>query len=93
VIVFTHTHTHTHTQLLLPRAFGFHHEPREVFQTENYNGPSSLRICDGSGEDPTCGDQYNIFAEWSISDHLLYMNIPLGAAGCGSEIHQFRKAN
>lgn len=85
------THNRDLVPHLPPESFGFHHEPREVFQVETYTGPSSLRVCDGSGEDPTCGDQYNIFAEWSVSDHLLYMGVPLGSSGCGSsfEAHSF----
>jgi len=58
---------------------GFKHVGTEVFYTD-YNGPSSLRVCDGSGESSQCSDQY--YFDTSISDHLNYLGIPLGSAGC-----------
>lgn len=51
-----------------PLAFGYRHCPREVFY-ENVN--STYKICDLSGEDPTCSDQYK--EPDSVPDHLHYL--------------------
>jgi len=49
-------------------AMGFHHVPTEVW----YNEPStSYKVCDGSGEDPTCSD--SVALPISVSDHLDYL--------------------
>ena len=49
--------------------FGFHHMALEVFYKSNPNG--SHQLCDGSGEDPNCSDQY--LTDLNINDHLDYM--------------------
>ena len=39
-------------------------------------------VCDGSGEDPTCAEQY----KWlSVSDHLTYFGIGIGVNQCGDD--------
>jgi hypothetical protein len=58
---------------------GFRHASVEVYYT-NYNGASSLRVCDGSGESSQCSDQN--FLDTSISDHLNYLGIAVGSGGC-----------
>jgi hypothetical protein len=36
---------------------------------------SSYKVCDGSGEDPTCSD--SLLSPISVSDHLHYLGIPI----------------
>ena len=65
----------THNRDIVPHlpleAMGFHHTSTEVFYNENF---STVRICDGSGEDKKCSDQFDVP---SISDHLHYMNMSI----------------
>lgn len=65
----------THNRDIVPHlpleAMGFKHTSTEVFYNENF---STLRICDGSGEDKTCSDQFDVP---SISDHTYYMNMSI----------------
>jgi hypothetical protein len=57
---------------LPPKLLSFVHVPTEVW----YDEPStSYKVCDGSGEDPTCSD--SLLAPISISDHLEYLNLPI----------------
>lgn len=51
---------------------GFHHVPTEVFYNE---ASSSYTVCDGSGEDNSCSDQF-AFPD-SVSDHLDYLNVKI----------------
>jgi predicted lipase len=47
---------------------GFHHEPTEVF----YNWLNNeYTVCDSSGEDPNCANQY--YVDLNVPDHLLYL--------------------
>jgi hypothetical protein len=39
-----------------------------------------VRECDGSGEDPTCSDQFYI--DLSVDDHLTYLGVDIGQATC-----------
>jgi hypothetical protein len=48
----------------------FHHVCYEYFEDVNGN----VRKCDGSCEDPTCGDQY-AFAETNWDDHGIYLGL------------------
>lgn len=62
---------------LPPQEMGFHHTTVEIF----YPGdPPNYKICDNSGEDPTCSDQ---FKTYSIQDHLTYMG---GSCCCTARI-------
>lgn len=62
------THAHDPVPHLPLESMGFHHTWREVF----YKGdPPNYKICDGSGEDISCSDQYDI--NYEINDHLTYM--------------------
>lgn len=49
-------------------SMGFHHTALEVF----YKGdPPSYKICNGSGEDDSCSNQYDV--DLNINAHLTYM--------------------
>jgi len=48
---------------------GFRHPPTEVWFQKDY---THFKVCDSSGEDPTCSDSLGIFAD-SILDHLEYL--------------------
>lgn len=50
-------------------AMGFHHEPTEVFYNELN---TAYTVCDGSGEDPACSDQF--YEDVDLYDHLSYLN-------------------
>ena len=53
-----------------PRAFDFIHNPTEVY----YDGLNTMHtICDGSGEDPTCADQWLL--PLGVTDHITYLGI------------------
>ena len=52
---------------------GYAQGPTEIFQDKD----GSYRVCDGSGADPTCSDQY-AFWQLSQSDHWLYMDTCIG---------------
>lgn len=62
------------------RAFDYYHSPTEVFYKENYTGPDCLKVCDSSGEDPTCSDQYDF--DIVVSDHLHYLDILIDTEAC-----------
>ena len=48
-----------------------------------YDEPStSHKVCDGSGEDASCSNSCGPISCTSISDHLLYLNTPLGSDAC-----------
>ena len=58
---------------------GYHHISHEVYYESNPNG--TYKVCDGSGEDPTCRDQYGLDII-DIANHLDYM----GFSFTGNEI-------
>lgn len=61
-----------------PGVSGFWHTSTEIF----YNEPSDAhKVCDGSGEDPTCSAQFNISAAAGVKDHTTYF----GVAGIGKK--------
>lgn len=61
------THNKDPVPRLPPKSLGFWHTGLEVF----YDEPAtSYKVCDGSGEDPTCSDAYY---EDYIGDHLKYI--------------------
>jgi len=47
---------------------GFYHTATEVWFPTDY---THFKLCDGSGEDPTCSDSLGMF-DWSVLDHLEY---------------------
>jgi len=53
---------------LPPEILGFHHTSTEAFYNEIF---SVVRICDGSGEDNKCSDQFDLT---NPGDHCHYMN-------------------
>lgn len=63
------THRKDPVPHLPAEAFGFHHMALEIFYKSHPNG--TYQVCDGSGEDPNCSDQY--LADLDINDHLDYM--------------------
>ena len=66
----------THNRDVVPHLpleiMGFHHTSTEAFYDETF---TTLKLCDGSGEDPTCSDQFDVAV--SVSDHTHYMNISI----------------
>ena len=60
---------------------GYHHTRYEVFYDERFDDGGGPRfvVCDGSGEDDGCSDQFSV-TELSIADHLRYMNITIGGS-------------
>jgi hypothetical protein len=63
-----------------PRLWDFYHPPTEVY----YDGLNTgYKVCDGSGEDPTCADQWLIAL--GVTDHVTYLGLDFMA--------QFLKCN
>lgn len=59
-------------RLPLP-SWGYVHSPLEVYYDEPM---TSYVICDGSGEDPKCSDQYSFISDLvHINDHLTYLTV------------------
>lgn len=57
---------------LPPEIAGFHHDATEVwYQEDNIQ----FKVCNGSGEDPTCSDSLDFPV--SISDHLNYLGVAI----------------
>lgn len=54
--------------------WGFHHFPYEVFYEDDY---TKYKVCDTTGEDPTCGNKYAVDA--NVVDHARYMGWDFGA--------------
>jgi len=54
---------------LPPPAFGYNHEAYEIY--EHPTGANSYKVCDNSGEDPTCSDSVGE----NCDDHLHYMGV------------------
>jgi len=59
--------------------WNFHHVAREVFYDRKQK---SYKVCDNSGEDPTCSDKY--FIDGNAFDHLNYLgfDFTLNYLGC-----------
>ena len=62
---------------LPPQLFGYHHTPTEVWYTEQTG--LDYKVCNGSGEDPTCADSVSVF-DYSVADHLVYLDVHI--CGC-----------
>lgn len=74
----------THYRDIVPHlpmesAMHFQHVSTEVFYDEDN---ANYKVCDGSGEDPTCSNSCAPIHCTSTADHLYYLNITLGSAGC-----------
>eukprot|EP01133_Synstelium_polycarpum_P013326 gene13326-15668_t len=57
---------------LPPIDLNFYHLPTEVWFNDTKN-PTQYRVCDGTGEDPTCSD--SLFVALSAADHLDYLGV------------------
>lgn len=55
-----------------PEAFGFRHVSREVFYDAEAGSIYDYVLCDGSGEDPKCSDQF--YVDTSVWDHRHYLD-------------------
>ena len=62
------------------KSMGFSHIGNEVWYNEDF---STGKVCDGSGEDPTCSDSLDF--DTSVDDHLHYFEETTGENGCGDE--------
>lgn len=59
-------------RLPLP-SWGYVHSPLEVFYDEPM---TSYFVCDGSGEDPRCSDQYSFTSDlFHLNDHFTYLTV------------------
>lgn len=56
----------------------FQHVATEIY----YANDSSFKICNGSGEDASCSDQWKELWNWSLLDHLSYLGMFMGTIGC-----------
>jgi hypothetical protein len=65
------------------RAMNFHHVPQEIFIEES----GDVKICDKTGEDPSCSD--GIVFPWSVKDHGCYFHMTLGGRTCSGEESEF----
>eukprot|EP00803_Ostreobium_quekettii_P002472 evm.model.scf_930.3 EVM.evm.TU.scf_930.3 scf_930:19685-24519(-) len=83
-----HSWRFTHDKDIVPSLpyefMGYWHTPREVWQVDipDSSSPSGIKmtykVCDGSGEDPTCHDSACHYASCtSIEDHMMYMGFPM----------------
>eukprot|EP00039_Didymoeca_costata_P020393 m.341104 g.341104 ORF g.341104 m.341104 type:complete len:303 (+) comp19808_c0_seq1:129-1037(+) len=75
------THHHDPIPMLPFQDMGFHHFPREIYlpNTEDKTFDQS-RICNDSGEDPTCLDSVP-FGKLVVDDHYHYLNFSM-ERGC-----------
>jgi len=62
------------------QAQGFYHVAREVWYSKEKYTPGDYTVCDGSGEDRKCSD--SLLIATSVDDHLDYLGISIGTAGC-----------
>lgn len=55
------------------KSWGYTHPPREVF----FDSPqTSFVVCDESGEDPACSDQFWVMTNMAhVRDHLVYLEV------------------
>lgn len=76
----------THDKDIVPALpwmiMGYWHTPREVWQVDVPSGGgvnATFRVCNGSGEDPTCHDSVCRFIAscTSIDDHMVYLGYPM----------------
>jgi predicted lipase len=71
-------HRITHNKDIVPHApfqiMGFYHVTTEIFFSDGLN----WRLCDGTGEDPSCSNDCGILGCASVPDHLKYLDIDIG---------------
>lgn len=81
-------------------SWGYRHPSIEIFYD---NKQTSFAVCDETGEDPSCSDQFWVLPDFAyISDHLHYLEVqyPKAYLNClyrsedadGSEQKQIRQA-
>ncbi|EDQ87174.1 uncharacterized protein MONBRDRAFT_38123 [Monosiga brevicollis MX1] len=74
------THNEDPVPHLPLESMGFYHISTEVYYGEKFEGQSSLKVCDGSGEDPNCSNQH--WTDLKVSDHLNYLGQTLDTDAC-----------
>eukprot|EP00040_Diaphanoeca_grandis_P013997 m.70775 g.70775 ORF g.70775 m.70775 type:complete len:307 (-) comp24273_c0_seq1:332-1252(-) len=80
--VFRHTHWKDIVPHVPPHALlGYRHVATEYFILETWTG-GMPKVCDGTGEDDNCADQFNDPITFSVDDHLCYFNFTMGQNGC-----------
>ena len=52
-----------------------------MFLQEDWDG-HTYTVCDGSGEDPKCSDQFDY--PDSVDDHLSYFGLTMESTNCGA---------
>lgn len=82
VTLFRHTHWKDVIPHLPPdEILGYHHAATEMFLQEDWDG-HTYTVCDGSGEDPKCSDQFDY--PDSVDDHLSYFGLTMESTNCGA---------
>ncbi|CAD7698250.1 unnamed protein product [Ostreobium quekettii] len=87
-----HSWRFTHARDIVPSLpyefLGYYHTAREIWQRDTLDpsSPSGVdmtyRVCDGSGEDPTCHNSVCHYgACTSIEDHMMYLGYPMYTNG------------
>lgn len=76
----------THNKDIVPSLpwilMGYWHTPREVWQVDFAPDDTTYKLCDGSGEDPTCHNSVCHYASCtSIDDHMVYLGYPMYTNG------------
>jgi hypothetical protein len=61
----------------------YYHTALEMYEDKD----GSVRQCDGSGEDPTCADQWKPW-QYSVDDHMTYLGIYMSCGVSSSEFLQ-----
>eukprot|EP00940_MAST-03C_sp_MAST-3C-sp2_P001177 g1177.t1 len=73
-----------------PRSIGYRHVPTEVYEKHD-SLPETFVVCDGSGEDPTCGDHEETppfpldLLHLSPAEHTRYLGFQGGSCVGGSD--------
>jgi len=62
---------------------GYWHVATEIFYSQETC--CAYTVCNGSGEDPNCSDQFSSVLFWSISDHLDYFGYYTGCSNTAFE--------
>lgn len=81
--LFRHTHWRDPVPHLPLMDMGYRHAAREYFLQQDWSPPQgnhSVTVCNGSGEDPNCSDQFLI--DYDIDDHLHYFDYSLETPAC-----------
>ena len=74
-----------------PRSIGYRHMRTEVWNKHSEGQPDSYSVCDGSGEDPACGDseEHPPFPLYLLhlkpAEHTKYMGYQGGSCAGGGD--------